>query len=85
MAKNKTVKRVKKTVKKKEIKNSANARIKFLHERLGELTYLITARTECLNIELQAFQKKLNQDKELREMQKEANEVATDLQKLKKK
>ena len=74
----------KKTVKKKVIKNSADARIKFLHERLGELTYLITERTAKLNIELRAFQQKLNQDKALNEMQKEANEVATDLEKLKK-
>ena len=85
MAKNKTVKRVKKTVKKKEIKNSADARIKFLHERLGELTYLITERTEELDARLRAFQRELSQDKNLKEMQKEANEVATDLQKLKKK
>jgi len=77
-------KKVKKEVKKKEVMNSCDARIKFLHERLGELTYLITARTECLNAELQAFQKKLNQDKELRDMQQESNKVATEIQKLKK-
>jgi len=78
-------KKVKKTVKKKIIKNSCDARIKFLHERLGELTYLVTKRTEELDARLRAFQKELSQDKELKEMQKEANEVATDLEKLKKK
>ena len=73
------------TVEKKEIKNSADARIKFLHERLGELTYQITVRTEYLNIELRAFQQKLSNDKELRDMQQESNKVATEIQKLKKK
>ena len=71
--------------KKKEIKNSKDARIKFLHERLGELTYLITERLNKLNVELNAFKKKLDQDKSLKEMQKEANKVATDLEQLKKK
>ena len=75
----------KKKVKKKEVTNSCDARIKFLYERLGELTYLITERRDKLNTELQAFQQKLNRDKALNEMQKEANEVATDLEKLKKK
>jgi len=75
----------KKEVKKKEVMNSADARIKFLHERLGELTYQITVRTEYLNIELRAFQQKLSNDKELRDMQQESNKVATEIQKLKKK
>ena len=74
----------KKEVKKKEVENSCDARIKFLHGRLGELTYLITERTECLNTELRAFQQKLSNDKELRDMQQESNKVATEIQKLKK-
>jgi len=75
----------KKEVKKKEVENSCDARIRFLHERLGELTYSITKRTEELDARLRAFQRELSQDKELKAMQKEANEVATDLEKLKKK
>jgi len=70
--------------KKKEIKNSADARIKVLYERLGELTYLITEKINQLNAKLNAFKKQLDNDKSLKEMQKEANEVATELEKLKK-
>ena len=70
--------------KKTEIKNSCDARIKALHERLGELTYLITERTGKLNAELRAFQQKLNQDKELNEMQQESNKIADELETLKK-
>jgi len=68
-----------------EIENSCDIRIKVLHERLGELTYLITERSGKLNAELRAFQQKLNQDKELNEMQQESNKVATELETLKKK
>jgi len=75
----------KKEVKKKEVENSCDARIKFLHERLGELTYLITERSAELNRQLRALQDELNQDVKLRDMQKESNKVATEIQKLKKK
>lgn len=68
-----------------KIENSCDARIKVLHERLGELTYAISERSAKLNAELRAFQQKLNQDKELNEMQQESNKVATELEALKKK
>ena len=79
-----TVNMAKKEVK-PEIENSCDARIKVLHERLGELTYLITERTTELNKQLHTLQDELNQDVKLREMQKAANRVATELEALKKK
>ena len=67
-----------------DISNSTDARIKYLHERLGELTYLVSLRNTKLNAELREFQRKLNQDKQLLDMQEESNKIANELEALKK-
>ena len=52
-----------------------------LENQLGQLTYQVGKRSEELNKLFAAFQKKLNNDEQLKRLQKESNDVATKLEK----
>ena len=79
MAKVKSKKKTQNAVKKAVKKFKPRSDIEL---RLGQLTYLIGKRNKELQEKLNEFQRELNTDEELLRLQREANRMATKLEKL---